>query len=106
MFKIGDIVRMKKECIWDSERQEGLRVVIEYLPKNDYLLVCNLDNPHSDERITTRGEYHELVERGNVSAKSMAEDIISKLPSEEEVEKQINDLRDYILSFGNIKNML
>lgn len=98
MFEIGDVIQVKKEYVYLNQRQEStLRVVIEYRPKIDYLLVCELNSP--DKRVCTRGEFHEFVKKGNDATKFLAEDIIRILPSEEEKQKELNDLRNFILSF-------
>ena len=96
MFEIGDVVHVKEEYLFDDQTQENtMRIVIDYQPKNDYLNLITLDRSRT---ISTRGEFYELVKKGCNETKSLAHDVIRMLPSEEEAEKIIEDLRNYILS--------
>ena len=42
--------------------------------------------------------FYELVKDGDAETRSFANDVVKTLPSEEETEKLISDLRNYILS--------
>lgn len=95
-FKIGDVVKSKKEYLFDNEAQENtMRIVVDYKPQNDYLLLGELGSKHV---LTTRASFYELVKDGDDKTRSFANDVIKTLPSEEETEKIISDLRNYILS--------
>lgn len=96
MFKIGDVVQVKKEYLYDDQTQERpMKIVIDYIPKNDYLLLGELGSKHV---LTTRASFYELVKDGDAETRSFANDVIKTLPSEEETEKIISDIRNYILS--------
>ena len=96
MFKIGDVVQAKEEYLYDDQTQEStMKIVIDYKPKNDYLLLGELDSKHV---LTTRASFYELVKDGDAETRSFANDVVKTLPSEEETEKIISDLRNYILS--------
>ena len=45
-------------------------------------------------------ECYELVKKGDSITKTFADDVRKTLPSEEEKEKSLKDLRDYIFSIG------
>ena len=97
MFEIGDVVKLKKEYLVDNEtRKRPTKIVIDYKPKNDYLLLSELGS--KEHVLTTRASFYELVKDGDAETRSFANDVIKTLPSEEETEKIISDLRNYILS--------
>ena len=107
-FEIGDVVQVKKECLLDDEKQEDtIKVVVDLRPDNKYyMLLCELNQPN--KRICTMSTYYELVSKGDSVTKTFADDVRKTLPSEEENEKAINDLRNYIFSIaeGSTKDVI
>lgn len=98
-FEIGDVVQVKKECLLDDVKQEDtIKVVIDRRPNNNYyMLLCELNQPNK-QLCTMATDCYELVRKGDSVTKTFADDVRKTLPSEEENEKAINDLRNYILA--------
>ena len=100
-FEIGDVVQVKKECLMcDEKQEETIKVIVDLRPGNNhYMLLCELNQPNK-QLCTMATDCYELVRKGDSVTKTFADDVRKTLPSEEETEKSINDLRNYILSIG------